>query len=163
MRAALQRRGQLADRPADLGAGCFSNGLHGRGEARLVPNRREQLAPQETGIDAGGRELERGLDPSQSLVRVTDHPVIARHVLGEEGTRGSLRVGMPADISIFELLEGDYLFVDSRDGNVLTGEQLLVPRATLKRGVRFEPLPRFTSYAQWSHDVSPMLAARQGT
>jgi dihydroorotase len=101
-----------------------------------------------------------GLDLDRVVGMATANPA---RVLGEESTRGSLRVGLPADISIFELLAGDYVFIDSRDGNVLRGEALLVPKATLKRGVRFKPLPRFTSYAQWSQEVSPMLAARQGT
>jgi len=96
-----------------------------------------------------------GLSLKQVVEMTTINPA---RVLGEEQRRGSLGLGMPADVSLFELLEGDFAFVDSRDGNQLRGEQLLVSQLSLKRGARVETAPRFQKYAQWSHDVIQMLA-----
>jgi predicted amidohydrolase len=51
-----------------------------------------------------------------------------------------------ADISLFELQEGEYVFSDGTAGNVLEGKHLLVPRLTLKGGVEIETRPRFRNY-----------------
>jgi predicted amidohydrolase len=55
--------------------------------------------------------------------------------LGEETRRGSLKVGMPADITLLELEEGAFSFLDGRPGNTIQGNQLLSPRFCLKNGV----------------------------
>ncbi|MBA7562675.1 hypothetical protein ES708_04328 [subsurface metagenome] len=57
-------------------------------------------------------------------------------VLGEEQRRGSLKIGMPADVSILELSEGDFVFFDSEEEDTsLKGKRLLVPYLTLKSGM----------------------------
>ena len=81
-----------------------------------------------------------GLTLDQVTEMTTINPARA---LGEEQQKGSLRAGMPADISILELTEGDFLFSDGVAGNTLKGNLLLVPKLTLKSGVEIEAQPRF--------------------
>jgi dihydroorotase len=69
-------------------------------------------------------------------------------VLGEEKRRGTLRPGMVADLTLFEVAAGDFLFVEGRQGKTLRGDRLLVPRMAIKRGVPIETAPRARSYAQ---------------
>ena len=84
-----------------------------------------------------------GLSLEQVIEKTTISPA---RVLGEEERKGSLKVGMEADVSLFELREGEYVFSDGTAGNVLEGEQLLVPRLTLKGGEEIKPQPRFKNY-----------------
>ena len=77
-----------------------------------------------------------GLSVDKVIEMTTINPARA---LGEEQRRGSLKVGMPADVSILELTEGSFTFIDSVK-NTIRGNLLLVPRLTLKSGV--EILPR---------------------
>lgn len=84
-----------------------------------------------------------GLSLDQVLEKTTINPA---RVLGEEHRRGSLRVGMPADISLLELTEGDFLFFDGKAGNILRGKLLLVPKLTIKSGVEIVTQPRFRNY-----------------
>jgi len=82
-----------------------------------------------------------GLSLHQVIQMTTINPARA---LGEEHRRGSLRIGMPADISILELVEGDFLFFDSLEENTsLKGNHLLIPKLTLKSGVDIEAYSRF--------------------
>jgi predicted amidohydrolase len=50
---------------------------------------------------------------------------------------------MPADVSLLELTEGDFLFADGIKGKTFRGNHLLVPRLTLKSGVEIKAQPRF--------------------
>ena len=87
--------------------------------------------------------LELGLSLDQVIEKTTINPA---RVLGEEKGRGSLRVGIPADITILELTEGDFLFTDGLAGNMLKGKLLLVPKLTIKHGVEIATRPRFRNY-----------------
>jgi dihydroorotase len=73
-----------------------------------------------------------GLSLEQVVAMTTINPARA---LGEETRRGSLKVGMPADITLLELEEGAFSFLDGRPGNTIQGNQLLSPRFCLKNGV----------------------------
>jgi dihydroorotase len=84
-----------------------------------------------------------GFSLNQVIEKTTKNPAI---VLNEEEKRGSLEVGMSADVSILELTEGDFLFSDGKAGNTLEGKLLLVPKLTLKRGVEIVAKPRFKNY-----------------
>jgi dihydroorotase len=99
-----------------------------------------------------------GLSLPQVVEMATANPA---KVLGEEHRRGSLGVGMPADLCLFHLLDGDFLFVEGREGNILAGERLLVPMLAIKGGAAIETAPRARSYAQWSEEVRPLLAGRK--
>ena len=84
-----------------------------------------------------------GLSIDQVIQMTT---VNAASVLREEKQRGSLKQGMPADISLFELAEGDFLFSDGMAGNTLQGRFLLMPKLTIKSGVEIPTQPRFRNY-----------------
>jgi dihydroorotase len=86
------------------------------------------------------RFLTLGLTLDQVIEMTTINPARS---LGEEQRRGSLRIGMPADISLMELIEGDFSFSDGVAGNTLKGNLLLVPKLTLKSGVEIAAQPRF--------------------
>jgi len=81
-----------------------------------------------------------GLSLDQVIEMTTINPARA---LGEEQQRGSLRLGMPADISLLEMTEGDFIFSDRRAGDTRKGKRLLVPKLTLKSGVEIEAQSRF--------------------
>jgi len=82
-----------------------------------------------------------GLSLHQVIQMTTINPARA---LKEEYRRGSLQIGMPADISILELVEGDFLFFDNLEENTsLKGTHLLIPKLTLKSGVEIEAYSRF--------------------
>jgi len=77
-----------------------------------------------------------GVKLEKVIETTTINPALA---LGEEHKRGSLHVGMPADITILEPTEGNFTFVDSMK-TTIKGNLFLTPYLTLKAGV--EILPR---------------------
>jgi len=82
-----------------------------------------------------------GLSLDQVIEMTTINPALT---LGEEERRGSLKIGMPADISIFELAAGDFTFYDRREKtNILKGKYQLVPKLTIKSGIEIEAAPRY--------------------
>lgn len=83
------------------------------------------------------------LSKNQVIEKTTINPAI---VLNEEKNRGSLEVSRPADISILELKEGNFLFSDGKAGNTLNGTQLIVPKLTIKKGLEIETKPRFRNF-----------------
>jgi dihydroorotase len=86
-----------------------------------------------------------GMTVEQVVERITVTP--ARQ-LKIEDRYGSLRAGMPADVSILEVENGDWAMKDAR-GNTIRVSQRLVPRLTLKRGRVYETdierIPDFAS------------------
>lgn len=76
-----------------------------------------------------------GMSLEKVIETTTINPARA---LGEEQRRGSLRTGMPADITILEPVEGDFTFVDSVKATI-KGSILLTPYLTLKAGVEIQP------------------------
>ena len=81
-----------------------------------------------------------GLTVEQVIEMTTINPARA---LGEEGRRGSLKPGLPANITILELTKGDYCFVDGTGGERMQGDRLLEPRMVFKKG---EPMPAYSGY-----------------
>jgi len=81
-----------------------------------------------------------GLTVEQVVGMTTGNPA---KVLGEETRRGSLKPGMPADVTILEMTRGAFVFTDGRPNNTLHGELLLEPRLVLKGGVE---TPCFSRY-----------------
>jgi dihydroorotase len=86
------------------------------------------------------RFLAAGLTLNQLVEMTTVNPARA---IGEEQQRGSLGIGMPADVSLLELTEGDFLFADGIAGKTFKGNHLLIPMLTLKSGKEIETQPRF--------------------
>lgn len=75
--------------------------------------------------------LNLGLTIDQVIEMTTSNPAKA---LGEESRHGSLKTGMSADITVLEIVEGDYLFSDGKGGGSMKGKLLLEPRLVLKNG-----------------------------
>jgi dihydroorotase len=93
-----------------------------------------------------------GLSLEQVIEKTTISPA---KVLKEEELRGALRVGMLADISIFEIKQGEFLFTDGKAGNTLEGKQLLVPKLTLKSGEEIEAKHRFRNFIPGEQIIFP--------
>jgi len=72
-----------------------------------------------------------GMSLNDVIAAATCNPA---KMLGEEDKRGSLKVGMSADISILGYHEGEFLLTDGRVGNVIPSNIFLSPQMTVKRG-----------------------------
>ncbi|KPK84990.1 MAG: hypothetical protein AMJ94_19570 [Deltaproteobacteria bacterium SM23_61] len=84
--------------------------------------------------------LNLGLSLDQVIEMTTVNPARA---IGEERRRGSLKVGMPADLTILEAVEGDFLFSDGKGCGSLRGEVLLEPRMVFQSG---KMMPAYSRY-----------------
>jgi len=75
-----------------------------------------------------------------SLEQVIEMTTInAALMVCDEERRGSLKVGLPADITIAELVEGDFAFYDRREKNtVLKGKYLFEPKMVIKSGIEMK-------------------------
>lgn len=76
--------------------------------------------------------LNMGLTIDQVVEMTTINPAKA---IGEESTHGALRVGMPANITLMEIVEGEYTFCDGNGLNRMQGSRLLEPQLVLQEGV----------------------------
>ena len=74
--------------------------------------------------------LNLGMDLGSVIVCATNNPA---HILGMEGSIGTIKKGAIADIAIFDMESGDFLFEDSQ-GNVLAGKICLTPISTIRKG-----------------------------
>jgi dihydroorotase len=74
--------------------------------------------------------LHLGLTLDQVIARVTTHPA---KTFGFAEGLGTLKEGAEADVSVFSLQEGDFMFADSM-GHHRIGHQKLSPVATIKSG-----------------------------
>jgi len=54
--------------------------------------------------------------------------------LGMGESKGSLKPGLPADITVMNLTEGNFVFSDGTGGNVIFGDSLLEPCMVFKAG-----------------------------
>jgi dihydroorotase len=75
--------------------------------------------------------LNLGLSLAQVIAMTTIKPAAA---LGLGERRRGLAPGAPADISILELVKGEYRFFDGKAGHRMRGELLLEPRLVIRRG-----------------------------
>ncbi len=75
--------------------------------------------------------LNLGLSLDEVIAMTTVNPAKA---LGEDNRRGSLKPGMPADITVMEMLKGDFLFGDGKGRDSMRGNLLLEPRMVFKAG-----------------------------
>jgi dihydroorotase len=81
-----------------------------------------------------------GLNLDDVIDKVTAAPA---KILKETHRRGSVTVGFPADLTLFELREGEFVFSDGIAGNTLVGNRLLEPRMTIKGGEVLPAKSRF--------------------
>ncbi len=79
-----------------------------------------------------------GLSIDQVIKMTTQSPA---RILAEENTRGALRLGMPADISVMEIINGTFYFTDNTQ--IVTGNQLIEPRKVFKNGIEY---PCYSKY-----------------
>jgi dihydroorotase len=84
--------------------------------------------------------LNLGLNLDEVVALTTINPAKA---IKEDHKRGSLKPGMPADITVLELCQGDFLFSDGGGGEILRGNRLLEPRMVFKAG---EMRPAYSRY-----------------
>jgi len=75
-----------------------------------------------------------GLTVEDVVAMTTSTPAA---VLRQQDRRGSLRVGMPADVSLLSLHTGDWLLRDGR-GHTIRADRCLLPRALVRRGTVHE-------------------------
>ena len=104
---------------------CISTDLTIRGRLRTVHSMAEMMT----------RFLGLGFTLEQVVTMCTANPAKA---IGEEKRLGSLAVGRQADISVFQINEGDWVVYDVL-GDSLRVEKAVVPSLTVKRGKVFEP------------------------
>ena len=83
-----------------------------------------------------------GFDLEQLIKMTTVNP---SQVLTDGKDRGSLRIGLPADVSILELKEGDFLFHDGIEGKTFKGDKLIEPVLTLKEGKEITAESRYVA------------------
>ncbi len=91
-------------------------------------------------VVAMSKFLNLGVSLDRVIKMATIHPARA---LGEDGRRGSLKAGMPADITLMKLERGNFIFNDGTGGERIIGELLLEPTGVFKKG-RF--YPAFSGY-----------------
>jgi dihydroorotase len=84
--------------------------------------------------------LNLGLTLDQVIEMTTTNPAKA---LGEEKKRGSLKPGYMADITVMELMQGEYIFCDGHGGERMDGNLLLEPRMVFKEG---KEMPAYSRY-----------------
>ena len=104
----------------------------------LVADRRitgRRVASERTLLEYLANFFELGFTLDDIIRRVTETPA---RVLGIEDRAGSLRPGMPADISVLEVVEGAYRLTDVTGVSRL-GRRAIVPVTTFKGGVAYEP------------------------
>ena len=82
-----------------------------------------------------------GLSLEQVIAMTT---LNAARMVNDEERRGSLKVGLPADITIAELVQGDFAFYDRREKTtVLKGKHLFEPRIVIKSGQEIKVESRY--------------------
>jgi dihydroorotase len=84
--------------------------------------------------------LNMGLSLAQVVEMTTINPAKA---LGEEGRHGSLIPGMIANITVMELVQGDYVFGDGLGRESMHSNMLLEPRMVFKGG---KEVPAYSRY-----------------
>ena len=84
-----------------------------------------------------------GFSLEQVVALATVNPA---KVIGKVDKLGTLQVGAPADVSIFDIVEGPVMFVDTRN-NFREGDKYLKPFLTVRAGRPFgRPYPAPFSY-----------------
>jgi len=98
------------------------------------------LAPVQSLAVSMSKFLSLGLTINQVVEMVTKNPAQALNALDK---RGTLCKGEDANITIFELIEGEYTFCDGNGGARITGNTLIEPRMIFKNG---DMHPAYSNY-----------------
>jgi len=91
-------------------------------------------APNVTIVQSLLVTMSKFLNLGLTLEQVVEMTTLKAAMAIGEPNRGTLRPGSAADISILELVQGDFHFSDGRAGNRLRGKFLLEPRLVIKSG-----------------------------
>jgi dihydroorotase len=83
-----------------------------------------------------------GMSLEDAIAKTT---IVPARAINREDEIGSLRVGMPADIGVFEMMEGEFDFYDTH-GNRRQWTKKLSAVATFREGVRVEIDPEKRDY-----------------
>jgi len=67
-------------------------------------------------------------------------------VLRASAEVGSLKTGMPADITILEIRKGDFLLADGAAGNIIPAQEILLPVGVVKAGVHSKVSTLYQNY-----------------
>lgn len=95
--------------------------------------------------------LHLGFTLPEVIERVTAAPARA---LSLTDAAGSLRVGAPADITVFRVEDGEFVLSDTSKGK-RTAKRRIVPRLTFKNGVRYEvDLERCQDERNWLMQIA---------
>lgn len=118
----------------DVGQRCLDQGLlpHCISTDLTVPGR---LRTVHSMTEMMTRFLGLGFTLQQVVTMCTTNPAKA---IGEADRLGALAVGRQADISVLEIVEGDWVVYDVL-GDSLKVDRAVVPALTLKHGRMFEP------------------------
>lgn len=84
--------------------------------------------------------LNLGIPLEQVVAMTTANPA---RVLGEDACRGTMKPGMAADITILEVVKGEFLFSDGKGGDTLEGDRLIEPRLVIKNGRETPVMSRY--------------------
>ena len=85
--------------------------------------------------ETASKMMNLGLSLTEVVRQSTAAPAAA---IGRGGDLGTLKPGTIADLSVFELEEGEFTFTDVRD-QVETGSQMLQPVLTVRAGAVYDP------------------------
>ncbi len=96
--------------------------------------------------------LNLGLTIDQVVQMTSSNPAKA---LGEETRRGCLKPGMPANMTVLDIVEGEYLFSDGNGRHSMRGNRILKPRLVLKDGAETPCCSRLPHSAS-PHDHSAL-------
>ncbi len=118
----------------DVGRRCLDQGLlpHCISTDLTIPGR---LGTVHSMTEMMTRFLGLGFTLEQVITMCTTNPAKA---IGEEHRLGALEVGRQADISVLQIIDGDWLVYDVL-GDSLKVDKAVIPSLTLKRGNMFEP------------------------
>jgi dihydroorotase len=109
----------------DIVTDVISSDLTARGHAHIVYSLTECMS----------KFLMLGFTLEQVIDKTTSVPA---RMLGQSGTLGALAVGREADISVLDIVAGEWLFTDSF-GRTEKGDKAIVPVLTVRAGEVFTP------------------------
>ncbi len=142
---AARKRGVVLDSCHGLNHFSFTIARHAL-NAGMIPDvvstdlATTSLPAAQSLVVAMSKFLNMGVSLDQVIQMATINPARA---IGEEGRRGSLKPGMPADLTMMKLERGSFIFSDGTGGERMVGEVLLEPTGVFKAG-RF--YPAFSGY-----------------
>ena len=130
-----QKRGVILDACHGLWHFSFEVAKHALKQGLLPTVISTDLAePNVTVVQSLLVTMSKFLNLGLTIDQVVEMATVKSAIAIGEPNRGTLRPGNIADISVLELVQGDFIFSDGRAGNRLRGKMLLEPRLVIKSG-----------------------------